>query len=309
MVTMKKRKLISIVVLLFFFLCLPKEALFAAEVAVIKSDDNMAYDKALSGFREALGADVNISIYSMKGDSTIGREIIKEVKLKNPQAILAIGARALDISQEEIEQIPIVFCMVFDIQKYKVKGRNITGVELRVPPREQFLVLKTVMPSVRNIGVIYNPDNSRQIVEEGRIASKELSIKLIEKGVAEQQELSRALNELSNSMDVLWLVPDATVASEETFRYFLSFTIERNIPLLVFSESLVKCGALLSVSPDYHNVGSLAGDLINKILKGRAPVGLPIAYPKGEVSVNLHTAETLNIKVPEDVKRKAKTVF
>jgi putative ABC transport system substrate-binding protein len=66
----------------------------------------------------------------------------------------------------------------------------------------------------------------------------------------------------------------------------------------------------MSYGPDYEEVFRTAAVFVNKILKGAKPADLPIEQPtKFEFVVNLKTAETLGLAIPETVLLRADEVI
>ncbi len=288
-------------------LALIASEVWAAEVTIFKSGDFAAYDLAIAGFKELISG-VETSEENMKGDTQAGMKIIEGIKARNPKAILAVGTRAAELSHKEIKDIPIVYCMVIGPEKLGISGNNIAGVAMEVSSAKQISNFKSALPSLKNIGVVYDPENSSQRVEEGRKASQNLGMKLTEKTVSSPKEVPDAFRDLVGTVDAIWLLPDTTVLTKASFNFILNTTMEKKIPLLAFSDSLVKGGALLSFSTDYRDVGKLAGRLVKKILSGVAPNTLSLASPEGELTLNLHIADFLGIKFKEEIKRKAKVI-
>jgi len=297
-------KKILLFAFLFFFPLITTEA-WAAEVIIFKTAEVAAYNQAIAGFREIVPG-VEITEENMDNDIEVGGRIIERIKRRKPAAILAVGAKAAELSSREISVIPIVFCMVMAPEKYGIKGENITGVSMEVPPKAQFSTLKSILPFLKSIGVIYDPKESGRLIDEGKTAAEDLGLELIAREVISREEIAGAMKELIEKVDALWLVPDTTVVTRESFKYMLSSTIKKGIPLLVFSDGFVKGGAFLSLSPDYFSVGREAGNLVKKILRGTSPQSLPLIHPEGKLSINMSTARDLGIEIPEGIKRRAK---
>jgi ABC-type uncharacterized transport system substrate-binding protein len=101
--------------------------------------------------------------------------------------------------------------------------------------------------------------------------------------------------------DVLWMPADPTVAVPEVFRYLLELSLERRRPLLVFSEALVRAGALGAVSPDYGWVGGLAAESVRRIQSGERPADIPLVpLRRTRLMVNAATARALGRPAPDE---------
>src|SRR5205807_9057929 len=84
---------------------------------------------------------------------------------------------------------------------------------------------------------------------------------------------------LVDHADALWLPADPTVATPEAFQFLLELSLAHRKPLLVFSESLVRAGALLAVVPDYEWTGTAAAAAVQRILSGERAGDVPVAGP------------------------------
>ena len=64
----------------------------------------------------------------------------------------------------------------------------------------------------------------------------------------------------------------------------------------------VETGGLISYGADFSGMFRKAADYVAKILKGEKPADLPVEQAtKFELAVNLKTAKTIGIKLPESI--------
>jgi putative tryptophan/tyrosine transport system substrate-binding protein len=69
-------------------------------------------------------------------------------------------------------------------------------------------------------------------------------------------------------------------------------------------------GGLVSYGLDISEVYRQAAGYINRILRGEKPSGLPVYAPnKFELVINLKTAKTLNISIPQSLLASAEEVI
>jgi putative ABC transport system substrate-binding protein len=70
-----------------------------------------------------------------------------------------------------------------------------------------------------------------------------------------------------------------------------------------------RLGALASYGPDLYESGRLAARLVDKILKGADPAGVPVeANPKIELALNMKTARGLGLAIPPAVLLRANRI-
>ena len=279
----------------------------AFEVITLKSKDITPYNKVVKEFRATSKA--NIVDYVVRDSSKKNKVLIKEIKSATPDIILTIGLKATLLVKEKIDDIPIVFTMIMQPKKHGLVGKkNITGITLDVPIKEQIQKLKITIPYIKEFGVMYNPSNSSRIIEEAREASGKLGINLIAKKIVSGKTVPKAFRNLIKKIDCLWLMADSTVVTKESFKFLLISSFENNVPIMAYSEGFVKAGALLSLSPDYSKVGIQAARIVDYVLMTDL---LPdIQCPDiTTFSINLKTARKMRIKIPAEVINMAKNVF
>lgn len=224
-----------------------------------------------------------------------------------PAAIFAVGSQAAELARREFPEVPLVFSMVLNTEPY-LGQENTTGIAMKIHPRDQLRAFKNILPRIRRIGVIYDPVQNRSTIAEAQVAAREMGLTLLEKRVSDPREIANAIKDLMYVVDALWMIPDQTVVSKESFRYMLEATLNRKIPILTFSQSFVKGGALLALAPNYQDMGRQAGRLVQKILGGSSPGSLPSAHPQGYLFLNLNTASALSINIPADILQKAEKI-
>ena len=272
---------------------------FEVTVAVLKSENNAVYDQLLSDFKRACPA--KIVAFSMEGNQQTGHDAVNRINQGSFNLMVAIGASAAIIAKEQ-SKIPVVFCGVFGIDKKKLTGNNITGITMDAPAKDQFSALKKLVPKLKTIGVIYNPKISEDLIREARIACTGLGLRLDARAVNSPKEVTGTVRDLTASADALWIIPDTTVANAENFRYMLLTCIENKVPLLAFSYTFVREGALVAISGPIEDVGGEVAAIANSLLGGQMISSIPISPPKKKILfLNLKTARSLGINVPSDV--------
>jgi ABC-type uncharacterized transport system, periplasmic component len=267
---------------------------------VIKSQDLSAYNQVVKGFQdECLKNNITIkAIYDLDGKMKLGQKIVRKIKNEKPDIILAIGVLAATVLKEEIDEIPIVFCMVINHARFQLTESNITGISTEIAIEDQIKGFQSILGPFKNLGVIYDPSKTGSIVAIAENKIENAGMNLVKYEISSSKEVSDAMENLIDKIEALWLLPDSTVVTKQSFDLIKTTTLENRIPLLCTSDAFVKAGALAAVSSDHKNVGIQAAGLARKILELPMPGSLGIVYPDHfEFSVNTDTAKILGLEL------------
>lgn len=298
---MKRVALTSLVV---FFLT----ALAFADIAIIKTADVPAYEEARNGF--ATICFENKQEFDLLQDQSNEAQVADAIKAGNFRLLVALGPQAATFVKENFSSAPIVFCLVLNPEKLGLKGDNITGVTLPVPVREQFAILHTIDKSVKRLGVIYSNPGNEAIIGVARTIAQDENFTFIAAPITSDQDVQKAVTDILEKCDALWIPPDPSMNSREVIRYIGSTSLSKKVPFVGPDERFVRSGAIFSISVDNVEAGKMAGDLANKILQGTSPSKLAVQEPqKPKVILNLKAAGLLGLTIPQNVQRAASKIY
>lgn len=271
-------------------------------VIIIRSQQIKAYNKVIEGFeRECKERNIFIEgIFDLKGDVEEGKKIIQSIKAnkQKPDLILAVGIHAAALSKIQFTNIPIIYCMVINHERFDLQGDNITGISTEVPVEDQFAFLKEILGTVRNVGVIYDPLKNRNIISKAIIVAKKFKFNLIKAEITSNKEVTSALKKIANKIDVLWIVPDSTVITRSSLGVILETALECHLPTFCTSSSIVKKGAMASISPDYTDIGIKVARMAQTLLNSSTVISLGIQQPdKFKLLLNIQTAKKVGIDI------------
>jgi len=267
---------------------------------VIKSQDLSAYNKAVKGFQdECSNNNITIkSIYDLNGKMKIGQKVARKIRKEKPDLVLAIGVLAATVVKEKIDDIPVVFCMVINHARFQLTKPNITGISSEIAIEDQLKGYQSILGSFSNLGVIYDPTKTGNIIESAEKKIEAAGINLVKYEIYSTKEVSEAMESMIGRVDTLWLLPDSTVVTKKSFDLIKSTAITNKIPLLCTSNAFVKAGALAAVFSDYKSVGTQAAELAKKILELPTPDSHGIVYPNHfKLTVNTDTAKKLGLEL------------
>jgi putative ABC transport system substrate-binding protein len=262
------------------------------------------YEKTIEGFKSVTGSEIKRIVISELNDANI----IKTINSFKPDIVLAIGMGALQVVKE-IKDIPVVYMMVLNPTSIISCEKNIFGVSMSIPPEKQLNLLLNVIPHVKNIGLLYDPDRTGYIVKDAMIAAGKMNINLIAKEIQNSRDVPSELLGMRKNIDVFWMLPDLTLITPATIEFLLLFSLENKIPVLAFSDKYVELGALMSINIDPFDIGRQAGEMANAIISGRDLKNIKkVDARKPLMSINTNVARKLEIDISNNIIKKARII-
>jgi len=86
--------------------------------------------------------------------------------------------------------------------------------------------------------------------------------------------------------------------------------LTHRLPIIAYVPEFTDVGALMSYGPPRRAMYRRTADYVKKILAGAKPADLPVEQPtQMELSINLKTAKTLGILIPEGMLARADRVI
>lgn len=292
-------------------LLIPLTSARAADIAILKSSDIAAYDLAVIGLKAELSETATITEYDLQGDLARGRKLARKIRASDASLVVAIGLKAALAAKLEIVDVPVIYCMVLDPEKYDLRAPNLAGISLRVPVDRQFTVIRSLLPKAKQIGVLYDPDKTGSLIEDARRAAAQAGIELVERHIRSEKELPATFRALLPKVDGLWLVPDSTVLTEDSLRFILSTALDHNTPVIGFSPEFARNGALAALSINPEDIGRQAGAMARRMLAGEHSHGAQstIMPDRIRLAVNLKTARYLGLTIPQEIVARADELF
>jgi len=277
-----------------FFLLTLQMALAGAAMVVLQSDELPIYDAPTQRFVEEMG---EVEIINLQGDRERALRVTARLADDPPPVIFALGAKSAWIAINELPDIPLIYAMVFEPERYDITG-NITGVRMEVPPALPLAQLQLMLPEVRRLGILLSEDAGGDWLDEALREADRAGYKVKIARVPSRRHVRRGLAQLRGSVDAIWLLPDRKVLTPTGFQVILTDTLRSRIPLLAWSENLVTAGALMCVAPDYSEVGRQAAELADRIIAGATPSDIaPLSPESFRVVLNRDTQQALQLKL------------
>lgn len=242
-------------------------------------------------------------------------------------ATVGMAGRLSDRSKPGlVPDIPKVFMIVADpvgaglVRSLDAPGRpDLTGTYNRVPERVNIETLRAYRPQFRRLGLLYHANEQNSVIKRDELASlsKSMGFELLAQELPLGPNGQPKANEIAAQMAALkgagadFVYLGSSTFLRENSKLLAESAARLGLPVLSPYESLARDGqALLSVAARYADVGRLAGQQAEKILRGNATAGsLPVLrMTKFAVVINMQVAKKLNLMPPLDLLQIAETV-
>ncbi|GAB4400753.1 MAG: hypothetical protein OHK0048_16330 [Rhodoferax sp.] len=174
--------------------------------------------------------------------------------------------------------------------------RTLSALYLDQPLRRQLGLIRLALPEVSRVGVLLGPESTGQAAEL-RAAARERGLVLQEARVAEAQSLYPTLRTLLEDSQVLLALADPLVYNSTNLQNILLTAWRARVPMVGFSPSYVRAGALLGIYTTPEQAGRQAAKLVLAALHGRGLPSTPQEPDDFEIEINAAVARTLNLSL------------
>jgi putative tryptophan/tyrosine transport system substrate-binding protein len=271
------------------------------EVVVVQSSEIRPFQEALEGFEETSGCSIKEVISVQPGIPDLS-SIVRRLR---PDAVLALGLDAV-IRLQQIRDIPVFFTMAANLPENVRAGDNVSGVSMIVEPERQIEALKLVLPNIRRAGVIFNAARSRNFIDRLIQAGRRHHVEIIATPAKSPQDVLHLLSELKGRADVIVMLPDLTLMTQETVNAMLLFSFNHSIPLVSFSEKFAGMGALAAIAIIPRDLGRQTGEMVREYLRDRIAYKNRRSYArKNEIFINWTVARKLGINLRDELLKKS----
>jgi putative ABC transport system substrate-binding protein len=269
-----------------------------------------AFRRGLREFGWVEGRNLEILLRWSGGDVAHIQEHTTELVHVAPDLIVANATPVTAALKRATQSIPIVFVVVNDpvaqgiVSSVARPEGNITGFSfLDYSVVEKSLeLLKEVAPGIARAAVMFNPETYpyyNVFLRSFEASAQRLSVEVTGapiRAVTEAEDIIAKIARQPGSGLILPPDPFTTVRRGPIIK---SMEYHR-MPAIYFFRQFVREGGLMSYGADTADIFRRSANYVDRILKGTKPADLPVQAPtKYELVINLKTAKTLGLDVPD----------
>ena len=279
--------------------------------------DTFRQGLAVLGYAE--GQNILIEFYSAEGRPERLAATAAEVVRSNVDVIVTCGTEPILATQRATKSIPIVMASIGDpvgagvVTNLARPGGNVTGVCLQQTDlsAKWMELLKEILPKLDRAAVLWNPYNMSDVlsVKEIKKAAMILAVQVQDVTVHLPEDIKKSIEAAARAKpDALITTADSLILTHSA--EIVDYAARYKIPVFSELSRFAYSGALLTYGPSHLDLYRRAATYVDKILKGSKPADLPIEQPtKFEFVINMKTAKTLGIKIPQSILLRADKVI
>jgi putative ABC transport system substrate-binding protein len=273
------------------------------------------------GLREAGwvdGHNIQIDTRWTAGNPERFRKYAAELVALAPDVIVAATTPAVTALQQASRTVPIVFVGVVDpvgsgmVVSLPRPGGNATGfVIFEYALATKWLeLLKEIAPRVKRAAVLRDPTLAAGIGQFAAIqAAGSTGMELSAIDLRDANEIERAVAAFAGDMNGGLIVTASEFGANHP-DVIAGIAARYKFPAVYPFDYFVRAGGLCSYGPDQVEQYRRAVGYVARILKGEKPADLPVQAPtKYDLLINLKTASTLGITVPQSLLTRADEVI
>lgn len=281
----------------------------------------------VAAFRESLarlgwneGQNVKFENRWVGADANRIQQAGKELTALQPDLIVA-GSSPITLSiLRQTRTIPIVFVQVIDpvaqgfVESLSRPGGNATGlVNLEISMTGKWLeLLKEVMPSLSRVVVPFNPAAAPYAdlyLNYFKSTAPPLGVEVIGRAVPDLTAVETFVAAQAQEPNT-GVIPMPSSFTSGNIGEMAAIMLRHRLPSLYVIRAFAEAGGLLSYGNDITDNYRQAATFVDRILRGEKPGELPVQFPtKFELAVNLKTAKTLGLQIPQQLLAVADAVF
>ena len=297
---------------------LPTIGLLGSGTAAAQSQWTTAFVQRLRELGWTEGRNLAIEYRWAEGRTERLAEIADEFVRFKVDVILTHNTLPVLAAKQATSVIPIVFATAGDpvgtgiVASLSRPGGNVTGLSSQQPDTagKRVELLRGLIPGLRRLAVLADVDNPFTAMEIGEVqrAALTVGLEVARFEIRRAEDVALAFDALQGRAEALYVTPNPIMFVNRV--RINTFALAARLPTMYLVREYVEAGGLMSYGPNWPGMWRRAAELVDKILRGAKPAGLPVEQPtKFDLVINLTTAKAIGLEVPPTLLARADEVI
>lgn len=270
-----------------------------------------AFNEGLRELGWIPGRNIEVEYRSASGGPDQWAAAATEMSRLNVSVIVTAGEPLIRAAQKANPATPIVMAAVGDpvgagfARTLARPGGKVTGMSTLITGviGKWLELIREIAPRAARMAVIRNLANPThdKLWSEAEAGAATLGVSVLSLGYRAPGEIDKLLADaVQQKVAALLVLPDPVITARPAA--IAEFALRNGLPSMHLWREHVMFGGLISYGPSRRGNYRRAAAFVDKILRGADPAELPIEQAREfELVINLKTAKTLGLKVPQSL--------
>jgi len=238
--------------------------------------------------------------------SDITKEIISQHNL-----IISIGYKSAKVMAKHKTKNNVIYTLIPDNGSLRLsipcEKTACYKIYINQPVSRYVQLFKNLFPKGKTLVFATTKENSIKS-QQVKTASKNNSLIFKDIRIHKNNNISRTLIKKLNNNDVLLALPNPDIYNANHAKSIILSTYHANVPIIAYSKSFAKAGALISLYSSIDNIAEKTANIVNAIITDGS-LQQKEYYPDDfTIEINSAVARSLNINIDSEnmLKRKIK---
>jgi putative tryptophan/tyrosine transport system substrate-binding protein len=263
------------------------------------------------------GQNIIVDYLWAEGNTDRMQQLAAELARRDLDVIVTAGPQPVRALLATGTKTPIVFAILNDpisdgfVQSLARPGGNATGLSMAGTDIEgkRVEVLKDAVPTVTKLIILHDPTMGTTALAGVEAVAKSLALQFIVSEVDNPAKFAEIFA-AARTQGVNGVTTMASPLLNFQRKGLIELAAQHRLPSIWEADAFVRDGGLLSYGPSFPDMYRRSAGYVAKILRGQRPTDLPVEQPvKFELAVNLKTAKTLGLTIPQSLLLRADEVI
>jgi putative ABC transport system substrate-binding protein len=229
----------------------------------------------------SVSSEVSSDVFFLSpGDAQVTAQVTDRLITGAYDLVAAIGPEAASLVWHTDIPGKKIYAAVLDPAAVSQIPDDACGISLRIPVDVQVDTIAGAFPSLKKIGLLFDPKYNQWFFDEAHAAAARdgSSVEIVPIRVTERNRIAAVLAANLAQVDAVWMIPDQTVISEKLIQYVIKQALYKNTGVIGYNAYFTRTGALFSFEFDYQALGRQTGALISDSLAGKTCHSVPPVF-------------------------------
>ena len=227
---------------------------------------------------------------------------IDNEKLNQYNYIIPIGFKAAKAISKYKTNTPIIYSLIPDNESLKsdiqCESKSCYSIYINQPVIRYIKLFKALFPEGKELIFATTSVNSKKSQAAKKHAGN-IGVKYKEL-YTQQDNVTKTLTRKLNNNNVLLALPNSLIYNAQNAKSIILSTYHSNVPIIAYSKSFAKAGALISLYSSIDNIAEKTASVVNKIVKS-GPQKQKNYYPDDfSIEINSSVARSLDINIESE---------